>query len=91
MKFRIDNGGFSLHHQGIRSQFYFQLDWGRKYLFRRLFQIHFKSGISKWTHIQYPWDEVKHTHIETIGPFVDLTVFNLRIGIYLHPIIVSKK
>ncbi len=86
---RINNHEFSLCHQGLLSQFYFKVDYDKDYILHRLFQCSFKSGVTTQINVQIydKWYEYTWIERRTVGLFFDITVLNIRLGIYLHPII----
>lgn len=85
MKTQFDKYGFGLTNQQKFYQYYFQIDWDKKFWLYRFFSFGFGAGLS-W---QKDLNMSNHNWIETklVGVFIDITVFNIRIGIYLLPII----
>lgn len=85
----------SVSKQKKRFQFYFQTHYSEKWWLRNFFVIGFKGGLYTGKSMamktvrpgwSFPLNAV-YTQWECAGIYVDITVFNIRLGIYLHPII----
>ncbi len=89
MKFKITKQNLSLTNQKKSNQIYFQIDYERKYLLHSLFKLKFEAGFITTLHLEVKEKKIKH--FVCAGLFFDVTILNIRIGIYLTPIIYSTK
>lgn len=95
MKFKSNKLSTFVSYDGLLCAIYFGMDHDKYYLLHRLFQMKFKFGICTKHHVTYksidPYDGTYHYHdcIErkTIGVYFDITILNIQLSIYLHPII----
>lgn len=82
----------SICHQGKRSQFYFQVDYDKEYFLYRIFTVKIEGGIYQGRSFDYinndnpSYGLIAHQLMEVKGLYIDVTILNIRLGVYLHPI-----
>ena len=88
MTLRIDKHSFRITNQQITNQFYFSIDYDKDYILKRIFNIKIEGGFGSWRTLKYNSKRIEdgYDNVEAIGFFVDITIINIRIGIYMHPI-----
>lgn len=100
MKTELSKRRLSICHQGMKSQFYFQVDYDKEYLLYRIFTFNAKGGFysgMSTTHIYFEKDVSDRKGFKTFYPvcqrglYFDITILNIRLGLYFHPIVFKYK